>query len=94
MNDSENTKPQSAHRPSRLPSTRAILGLTFGIFMIFIYVGMGVLLLINFFGWYAPNPLAWIRWLIGPLLIAYGFSRGWRMYKFFTQPQEEDDENE
>ena len=55
---------------------------------------MGVLLLINFFGWYAPNPLAWIRWLIGPLLIAYGFSRGWRMYKFFTQPQEEDDENE
>lgn len=51
----------------------------FGIFMIIIYVGMGVLLLINFFGW-ESGPWEWLRWVGGVLLIVYGIWRGYRQF--------------
>lgn len=47
--------------------------------MILIYVGMGVLLLINFFNWTAN--WAWTRYVVGIVLIIYGFWRAYRQYK-------------
>ena len=52
----------------------------FGIFMIIIYVGMGVLLLINFFKW-ESGPWEWLRWARGNLFIVYGFWRAYRQFK-------------
>lgn len=51
----------------------------FGIFMIVIYVGMGILLLINFFQW-ESGPWEWLRWVGGILLIVYGVWRGYRQF--------------
>ena len=52
----------------------------FGIFMIVIYVGMGVLLLINFFKW-ESGPWEWLRWTGGILFIVYGLWRAYRQFK-------------
>ena len=52
----------------------------FGIFMIIIYVGMGVLLLINFFKW-ESGPWEWLRWSGVILFIVYGFWRAYRQFK-------------
>lgn len=56
------------------------LRLAYGIFMILIYIGMGVLCIINFFG--APETGAWIlaNYVVGVMLIIYGFWRGYRLY--------------
>lgn len=48
----------------------------FGIIMVIVYVGMGVLLLINFFNW--GGDWAWTRYVVGIVLIIYGF---WRAYR-------------
>ncbi len=70
------------HKPYKKPiSTKKLLGVSFGIFMVFFYVGIGVLILKNFF-WI---PGDWIRWIVGPMLIVYGFFRGWRQYKIITR---------
>ena len=61
-----------------MPSTSGILGVVFGIFMVIVYVGMGVLLFINFFNWGAD--WAWTRWVVGAVLIVYGFYRGYRTF--------------
>lgn len=56
------------------------LQIAFGIFMIIVYVGMGVLLFINFFG--MPDTAAWNigRWIVGVVLVIYGIFRGYRMF--------------
>ncbi len=59
--------------------TQTIVRTIFGIIMILIYVGMGVLLLINFFNWDAD--WAWTRYIVGPMLIIYGIWRAYRQYK-------------
>ena len=51
----------------------------FGIVMIVIYVGMGVLLLINFFNW--DGDWAWTRYVVGIVLIVYGIMRAIRQIK-------------
>lgn len=51
----------------------------FALIMIIVYVGVGVLLLINFFQW--ADNIAWIRWIIGIVLIIYG---GFRAYRYFA----------
>lgn len=61
-----------------MPSTTGILGVVFGIFMVIVYVGMGVLLFINFFNW--GSDWAWTRWVVGAVLIVYGIYRGFRTY--------------
>lgn len=61
---------QTAPRPNR------ILRGIFGVIMIIVYVGMGILLLINYFGW--EGPWAWTRYVVGIMLIIYG---GWRAYR-------------
>lgn len=59
--------------------TQNITRTIFGIIMILIYVGMGVLLLINFFNW--ESDWAWTRYIVGVVLIIYGFWRAYRQYK-------------
>lgn len=59
--------------------TNSIMRAIFGIIMIIIYVGMGVLLLINFFGWDADWN--WTRFIVGPVLIIYGLWRAYRQVK-------------
>lgn len=56
------------------------LAIIFGIFMVLVYVGMGALVLANFFG--APETDAWVfgRYVVGIVLIIYGFWRGYRLY--------------
>lgn len=87
MSELYNKNDQERPATRRLPSTKSILGLTFGIFMVILYVGMGVLCLINFFGW-DDQSWGWLRWVAGPVLIIYGFFRGWRQYVMYTRDDE------
>lgn len=57
-----------------VPHTMRIV---FGIFMVCIYIGMGVLMLIDFFHW----TWAWARYGLAALFIIYGI---WRAYRQFT----------
>ena len=50
----------------------------FVLIMVIVYIGMGILLLINFFGW--TESIAWLRWIIGIVLIIYGIFRAWRQW--------------
>ncbi|MDE6099204.1 MAG: hypothetical protein K2L80_02650 [Muribaculaceae bacterium] len=50
----------------------------FGIFMVILYVGMGILLLMNMFNW--SSDWTWCRYIVGIALIAYGIFRGYRQY--------------
>jgi len=50
--------------------------LAFGILMVLVYLGVGLLFIFNFFG---VTPA--ISYVIGGLLCAYGIWRGVRLYK-------------
>ena len=54
-----------------------IMRILFGILMVFIYLGMGGLMLINFFNWSEPA----LYYTIGGLLVVYCIYRGYRQYK-------------
>jgi hypothetical protein len=56
-----------------------IMRAVFGIIMVIVYVGMGVLLLINFFNW--GGDWAWTRYVVGGVLVIYGFWRAYRQVK-------------
>lgn len=64
---------------SRKPAVPSTMRVIFGIIMIIIYVGMGILLLINFFGWQG-QVLTWLRYIGGVLFILYGIWRGIRQF--------------
>ena len=51
--------------------------LAFGILMILVYLGMGLLFILNVFD--VINPV--VSYIIGGLLILYGIFRGYRLYK-------------
>jgi len=55
--------------------------LLFGIFMVFVYMGMAALLAVNYFEW-SQTPL-WngVRWFFVVLFAAYGIYRGYREVK-------------
>lgn len=57
------------------------LRMIFGIFMIIVYIGMGVLCITNWFGY--PDNTGWsvARWIVGVVLIIYGI---WRAYRQFA----------
>ncbi len=59
--------------------TAKIMGAVFGLIMVIVYVGMGTLLLINFFDW--GGDLAWTRYVVGFVLIIYGLYRAYRYVK-------------
>lgn len=53
----------------------------FGIFMIIVYIGMGILCITNWFGY--PDNTGWTigRYVVGVVLIIYGI---WRAYRQFA----------
>lgn len=51
----------------------------FGIIMIIVYVGMGVLCMLNYFQF--TGDFAWLRWVAGAVLVLYGFWRAYRQFK-------------
>lgn len=59
-----------------VPSTMRVI---FGIIMIIVYVGMGILLLVNFFQW-GDGIYLWLRWIGGIALILYGIWRAIRQF--------------
>ena len=62
--------------PNNRPGPGKTMRNVFGIFMVLIYVGMGILCFINFFGWDADWQ--WLRWVAGTLFVASGV---WRCYR-------------
>ena len=79
----------SSKNQSKKISTRNVLGVIFGIFMFLVYEGMGVLMFINFFNW--SGDWEWTRWIIGVVLVIYGFFRAYRTYKDLTRNDFEDE---
>lgn len=51
----------------------------FGVFMVFVYLGVAVLLFNNFFDW--TYTFKWPRIALGVLLGLYGVFRGYRLFK-------------
>lgn len=77
-----NKKPAEEHDSRRETSgtgTPAVMRNIFGIIMIIVYVGMGVLLLLNYFDWHT-QLLTWLRWIGGILFIIYGIWRAIRQF--------------
>lgn len=60
----------------------------FGIIMILIYLGMGVLFFIGFFPWFSGS-WEWFRWVGGGMFIAYGLWRAYRQFKGIDDPDAE-----
>lgn len=54
------------------------LRLLFGIFMVLVYLGMAVLLAIDYFDWSAAPMWRMLRWTFAIILAAYGLYRGYR----------------
>lgn len=75
-----NENNESNEKHTRRHGGAGVMRTVFGIFMIVIYVGMGVLFLIDFFGW-KNAAWGWLRWALAALLIAYGL---WRAYRQFA----------
>lgn len=67
-------------RDGNRPQVPSAMRMVFGLIMIVVYVGMGILLLINFFDWQG-DLLKWLRIVGGIILIAYGIWRAYRQFK-------------
>lgn len=67
------------HDEGGVNKANKIMRAIFGIIMIIVYVGMGVLLLINFFNW--GGDWAWTRYIVGVVLVIYGIWRAYRQVK-------------
>ncbi len=81
MNHNEIPTPEE-RRQERMENpgkANTIMRSIFGIIMIIVYVGMGVLLLINFFNW--GGDWAWTRYVVGIVLVIYGLWRAYRQVK-------------
>ncbi|MDE6100331.1 MAG: hypothetical protein K2L46_02530 [Paramuribaculum sp.] len=68
---------ETEKKKSSMPHTMRNI---FGIFMIVIYVAMGVLFLCGYFPQLSGN-WEWVRWAGGVIFILYGFWRGYRQFK-------------
>ena len=49
----------------------------FGIIMIIVYIGMGILCFCGVFDW-PTGAWAWLRWVAGGIFVVYGIWRGYR----------------
>jgi len=61
--------------------------LAMAIFMILVYIGMGIMFFIDLFGWtkmVAPWPA--LNYACGVILVLYGIYRGYRLYKGIGSP--------
>lgn len=67
----------------------------FGLFMVLVYLGMAVLMLINFFNW--NTSLTWFRYLLAVVFMLYGVYRCYRQIAgidYYRLKDEVDDEND
>lgn len=78
MNEYDNNTPDARESTSGT-GTPAIMRTIFSIIMVIVYVGMGVLLLINYFDW--EGDWLWLRWIGGVVLVIYGLWRAYRQAK-------------
>lgn len=78
-NEDKNLAPGRRDEAKRNGGSPQAVRNIFGIFMILIYVGMGVLFLIDFFGW-KDASWGWLRYVAGAVLVVYGFWRGYRQF--------------
>ncbi len=60
-------------------NTAQLFRTIFGIIMVIVYVGMGILLFFNFFQW--SGNWQWLRWVGGVLFTVYGLWRAYRQFK-------------
>lgn len=70
---------------NRSTGTPQLMRNIFGILMIIVYVGVGILFFVGFFPWFSGS-WAWARWTIGALLVAYGVFRAYRQFKGIDDP--------
>lgn len=69
---------ETEKRPA-IGGSNKIMRAVFGLIMVIVYIGVGVLLLINFFGW--EESWNWVRWIVGIVLIIYGAFRAFRYFR-------------
>lgn len=79
LQNSEREPHQDHEQHSAKADTPQLMRTIFGIFMVLVYVGMGILLFMNFFDW--AGNFAWVRYVMGSLFVVYGFWRGYRQAK-------------
>lgn len=82
MSDNNIPTPEERRRERQQAASggaNSVMRAIFGIIMIIVYVGMGILLLINFFDW--GGDWAWTRYVVGSVLVVYGFWRAYRQVK-------------
>ncbi|MDE7152926.1 MAG: hypothetical protein K2O00_00605 [Muribaculaceae bacterium] len=72
-NNNENIRSEERRKPN-------VMNIIFGVIMIVIYVGMGVLLLCTQF-FANVITIDWIRYLLGSVFIVYGFWRAYRQFR-------------
>lgn len=75
----QDQRSETRERPAASNKAATVSRAIFGIIMIVIYVGMGILLLINFFDWGAS--WRWATICLGILFVIYGFWRAYRQFK-------------
>lgn len=66
----------SAQRNSGTPKAMRNI---FGIIMIIVYIGMGILCFCGVFDW-LTGSWAWLRWVAGGIFVVYGIWRGYRQF--------------
>ncbi len=66
---------------NRQTSINQLLKMVFGIFMVFVYLGMAVLMALNAFDWSSTPLWTAVRWLFAIVFGAYGLYRGYREFK-------------
>ena len=76
LNNNDDERQQQQSSGTNIPQ---VMRNVFGVFMILIYIGMGILVFMNFFGW-SPSWY-WLRWVGGTLFVLYGIWRGIRQFK-------------
>lgn len=57
----------------------------FGIIMIIVYIGMGILCFCGVFDW-LTGSWAWLRWVAGALFVVYGIWRAYRQFAGIDDP--------
>ena len=57
----------------------------FGIIMILVYIGVGILFFVGYFPWFSGS-WEWARWVVGGILVGYGIWRGYRQFMGIDDP--------
>lgn len=80
-------------RPTGRSNAAKMIGGIFGIIMIIVFIGMGVLLFIGFFNPIFGPGWQWLRWVGGVIFILYGIFRGYRQFKGIDTLVDSNDED-